>query len=30
VVERSRAAGLDVPYNETLCAILRAREATFA
>jgi 2-dehydropantoate 2-reductase len=30
VVERSRALGLDAPYNETLCAILRAREATFA
>jgi 2-dehydropantoate 2-reductase len=30
VVERSRALGLDTPYNETLCAIIRRREARFA
>jgi 2-dehydropantoate 2-reductase len=29
VVQRSHAAGLAAPYNETLCAVLRAREATF-
>jgi 2-dehydropantoate 2-reductase len=29
VVERSRKLGLEAPYNETLCAILRAREARF-
>jgi 2-dehydropantoate 2-reductase len=29
VVERSRQAGLEAPYNETLCALLRAREARF-
>jgi 2-dehydropantoate 2-reductase len=29
VVELSRALGLDAPYNETLCALLRAREAQF-
>jgi 2-dehydropantoate 2-reductase len=30
VVELSRAAGLAAPYNETLCAIVRRREAGFA
>jgi 2-dehydropantoate 2-reductase len=30
VVERSRELGLDAPYNETLCAILRARETRFS
>jgi 2-dehydropantoate 2-reductase len=29
VVELSRAAGLDAPYNESLCALLRARESRF-
>lgn len=29
VVERSKALGLDAPYNETLCALLRARERRF-
>jgi 2-dehydropantoate 2-reductase len=29
VVELSRQIGLDAPYNETLCAILRLREASF-
>lgn len=29
VVERSRALGLAAPYNETLCAVVRAREARF-
>jgi 2-dehydropantoate 2-reductase len=29
VVEMSRDRGLDAPYNETLCAIVRAREARF-
>jgi 2-dehydropantoate 2-reductase len=29
VVELSRAHGLDAPYNATLCAILRRREARF-
>jgi 2-dehydropantoate 2-reductase len=29
VVELSRALGLDAPYNETLCALLRARESQF-
>jgi 2-dehydropantoate 2-reductase len=29
VVELSRAYGLDAPYNETLCAIIRQREARF-
>ena len=29
VVERSRAAGLAAPYNEALCAVIRAREARF-
>ena len=29
VVELSRELGLDAPYNETLCAILREREARF-
>jgi 2-dehydropantoate 2-reductase len=29
VVELSREAGLDAPYNESLCAVLRAREARF-
>jgi 2-dehydropantoate 2-reductase len=29
VVELSRELGLETPYNETLCAVLRAREATF-
>jgi 2-dehydropantoate 2-reductase len=30
VVTRSRAIGLDAPYNETLCAVLRRRESLFA
>ena len=30
VVERSRGFGLETPYNETLCAILRRRESRFA
>jgi 2-dehydropantoate 2-reductase len=30
VVDLSRQFGLDAPYNETLCAILRQREARFA
>lgn len=29
VVELSRDHGLDAPYNQTLCAIVRTREATF-
>ena len=29
VVERSRALGLAAPYNETMCAVVRAREARF-
>jgi 2-dehydropantoate 2-reductase len=29
VVELSREAGFSAPYNETLCAVLRAREARF-
>ncbi|HKY16592.1 MAG TPA: 2-dehydropantoate 2-reductase [Microthrixaceae bacterium] len=29
VVDLSRAAGLEAPYNESLCAVLRAREARF-
>jgi 2-dehydropantoate 2-reductase len=29
VVTLSRRFGLEAPYNETLCAILRHREATF-
>jgi 2-dehydropantoate 2-reductase len=29
VVQRSQVIGLTTPYNETLCAVLRAREATF-
>jgi len=29
VVELSRELGLEAPYNETLCAILRKRESTF-
>jgi 2-dehydropantoate 2-reductase len=29
VVERSRIYGLPTPYNETLCAVVRAREAQF-
>ena len=29
VVDLSRAAGLEAPYNETLCAVLRARESRF-
>jgi 2-dehydropantoate 2-reductase len=29
VVDLSRAMGLEAPYNETLCAVLRAREAQF-
>ena len=29
VVELSRELGLDAPYNETLCAILRERESQF-
>jgi hypothetical protein len=30
VVVRSRALGLEAPYNEALCAVLRVREAGFA
>ena len=30
VVVLSHELGLEAPYNETLCAVLRAREATFA
>lgn len=30
VVDRSRELGLEAPYNETLCAILRSRERRFA
>ena len=30
VVDLSRELGLDAPYNETLCAIVRRREARFA
>ena len=30
VVELSREIGLEAPYNETLCAILRRRETFFA
>jgi 2-dehydropantoate 2-reductase len=29
VVELSREAGFEAPYNETLCAVLRARESRF-
>lgn len=29
VVELSRRLGLDAPYNQTLCAVVRAREARF-
>jgi 2-dehydropantoate 2-reductase len=29
VVERSRELGLEAPYNETLCALLRRRETLF-
>jgi 2-dehydropantoate 2-reductase len=29
VVALSRELGLDAPYNETLCALLRRRESTF-
>lgn len=29
VVALSRDLGLDAPYNQTLCAILRAREKRF-
>jgi len=29
VVELSRELGIDAPYNETLCAIVRRREASF-
>jgi 2-dehydropantoate 2-reductase len=29
VVVRSRELGLDAPYNESLCAVLRARESRF-
>ena len=29
VVELSRELGLETPYNETLCAILRDRESRF-
>jgi ketopantoate reductase len=29
VVELSRGLGLDTPYNETLCAVLRERESRF-
>ena len=29
VVELSRELGLEAPYNEALCAVLRAREARF-
>jgi 2-dehydropantoate 2-reductase len=30
VVDLSRELGLEAPYNETLCAILRQRESTFS
>jgi 2-dehydropantoate 2-reductase len=30
VLELSREHGLDAPYNETLCAVVRRREETFA
>jgi 2-dehydropantoate 2-reductase len=30
VVDRSPGYGLDAPYNQTLCAIVRRREARFA
>ncbi len=30
VVTLSRELGLDTPYNETLCAVMRGRESTFA
>ena len=30
VVELSQELGLDAPYNETLCAVLRERESWFA
>ena len=30
VVELSRELGLDAPYNQTLCALLRARESRFS
>jgi 2-dehydropantoate 2-reductase len=30
VVDLSRELGLEAPYNQTLCAILRRRESTFA
>jgi 2-dehydropantoate 2-reductase len=30
VVELSRELGFDAPYNETLCAVLRARESQFS
>ena len=29
VVERSRELGLEAPYNESLCAVLRVRESRF-
>jgi 2-dehydropantoate 2-reductase len=29
VVELSREMGLDAPYNETLCAVVRQRESQF-
>jgi 2-dehydropantoate 2-reductase len=29
VVALSREMGFDAPYNETLCAVLRARESPF-
>ena len=30
VVERSPEYGLEAPYNQTLCAIVRQRESRFA
>ena len=30
VVELSRQLGLEAPYNEALCAVLRQRESRFA
>jgi 2-dehydropantoate 2-reductase len=29
VVELSRELGFEAPYNESLCAVVRAREARF-
>ena len=30
VVERSRELGIEAPYNESLCAIVRQRESRFS